>query len=98
MFNKRINKKIIIPILLVILLALLISLIISSKSLKKSNGIKTPTDLPKYEPVFMTSKEKEEWGIDQDTRIQVIQRSDEDNEIMVYKIIRQEGDLYYPED
>ena len=98
MFNKRINKKIIILVFLIILLALLISLIISSKSLKKSNNIKIPTDLPKYEPVFMTSKEKEEWGIDQDIKIQVIRRRDEDNGIMVYKVIRQESDLYYPED
>lgn len=86
------KQIIIISAALAVLFILVTLLVISlrNKGLVNENEIFYET----YTPEFMDDKEKDSFNLPEDSKIQILMRS-EDGQIDVYKVIREDDDIEY---
>jgi len=92
------NKKKIIIILIsgVILLIVLFFVLILFKSNQQTKiGINSDLSSEIFTPEFLTDKEKVDFGMTTDLKIQAVSRNSS-GEVMVYKIIRKDSDIVNP--
>lgn len=87
--NKK--KKLIIAGVAILMVAVVLILIFTKR---ETIFISTEKNQNQYEPEFMTSQEKTEFKLPQDSKIQVLKRED-DGSVDVYKIIRSDNDIIY---
>ena len=87
------NKKLII-VALVLVIIIVLALIFLPKLLKQDMPDFVVNPEIQYQPEFMSPQELTSLGFPTDSKIQVFQRN-ENNEVEVYRIIRQEEYIIY---
>lgn len=98
------NKKILILSAALVLLVILIStILLMNKKDKKismseqfsvvANNSKT---VDNFKPEFLSVEEKQKYQLLPEVKVQAVKR-DEGGELMIYKIIRNDKDIYYPD-
>lgn len=91
---KSITKKQSIIILSLLLASVIIALLLIFFISDKDSGYQDDLSYTGYTPEMMSSQEKARFNLPEDSNIQVLKRND-DGEVDVYKIIREERDLEY---
>lgn len=89
------NKKKIIIILVVAALLLLTALLVIRRN--NPDVFRDKEKEKVFIPEFLSSSEKQSWGIAEETRIQVINRN-ENGEVSVYRVIESDDQVVNPEE
>lgn len=90
------NKILIISAAVIILLVVAALIFRNSNIFRKSSEL-TESPKPTFEADFLTVEEKQSFDVVTDLKVQALKR-DEQGEVMVYKIIRDDKDITNPAD
>lgn len=90
------KKKLIIISVAIIILLIVVVIILRNSNIFKENGELVDSPASTFQADFLTPEEKQSFDVVTDLKVQAFR--DEQGEVMVYKIIRDDKDITNPAD